>query len=403
MTDQHDRQTSWQGLAFGVILATLGAFHLFKLPPVLPVLLETYGYDPRLAGSFMGVYAVIGLVASLKLGRWMQRHGMIRFIQVALVLLATGSLVTLAAPDAGLVVLAGRAIESAGFTVIALAGPAICLASASRRHTSIAMGLMATWMPLGQLISLLLATPALALDGWSLLWWAGLAATGAMLGWSMVLSGRGRTITRSAHGSTRPAAPGDHRVNGALVTGALVFCLYSGQFLAFMTWLPVLLTDVHGLDESMTLLFYAVPIVTVVALNLVGGWILRQGVPVALLLALALGFEVVAWLLIPVTQGLLGLAALVVYGIGSGVGPVCLFALPAAILGRDAGPHAFAVLMTGRNLGVLVGPVLLAQLYASSGAWQTGGFTFALWTGVGLVMALGLHLRLRQGSHGFTG
>ena len=71
-------QTDWAGIAFGVMLASLIAYQQFKLPPVLPMLLERYGYDRTLAGSFMSVYAVAGLLLSVPIGRWLARHGALR-------------------------------------------------------------------------------------------------------------------------------------------------------------------------------------------------------------------------------------------------------------------------------------------------------------------------------------
>lgn len=56
---------SWKGVIFGVGIAAFAAYQQFKLPVVLPVLLERYGYDRVLAGGFMSVYALTGLVLSV--------------------------------------------------------------------------------------------------------------------------------------------------------------------------------------------------------------------------------------------------------------------------------------------------------------------------------------------------
>ena len=53
--------TNWTGVLFGFLLASLAAFQQFKLPPMLPSMLAEFGYPKILAGSFMSVYAVIGL------------------------------------------------------------------------------------------------------------------------------------------------------------------------------------------------------------------------------------------------------------------------------------------------------------------------------------------------------
>ena len=68
-------RSNWTGIAFGLCLAYLAAFQQFKLPPVLPVLLDTYHYDRTLAGGFMSVYAVAGLLLSWLLGRSLTKIG----------------------------------------------------------------------------------------------------------------------------------------------------------------------------------------------------------------------------------------------------------------------------------------------------------------------------------------
>ena len=55
-----EQRTSWFGVALGLGLGTLAAYHFFKLPPVLPVLLELYDYGMFAAGGFMSIYAIIG-------------------------------------------------------------------------------------------------------------------------------------------------------------------------------------------------------------------------------------------------------------------------------------------------------------------------------------------------------
>ena len=78
------------------------------------------------------------------------------------------------------------------------------------------------------------------------------------------------------------------------------------------------------------------------------------------------------WLAIPVTgSGWFGVASLIVYGVSSGITPVCLFALPSAILGgARVDGRAFGIIMTGRNMGILAGPMLLAQAVAMDADWS---------------------------------
>ena len=80
-------------------------------------------------------------------------------------------------------------------------------------------------------------------------------------------------------------------------------------------------------------------------------------------------------------------ASLIAYGVSSGVTPVCLFALPSAIMGGDrVDGRAFGIVMTGRNMGILAGPVLLAQAVAISADWS---LVWPLYGGATVIAAAG--------------
>ncbi|MEX2409641.1 MAG: MFS transporter, partial [Rhodovibrionaceae bacterium] len=104
-------KTHLAGVAFGLALSSFAAYQMFKLPPVLPLLLERYGYDRTLAGGFMSVYALVGLFLSIYLGRLIERRGPARPVFAALGVMATGNLLGLVAPENGMAVLAGRGLE----------------------------------------------------------------------------------------------------------------------------------------------------------------------------------------------------------------------------------------------------------------------------------------------------
>ena len=178
-------------IAFGLGLAYLAAYQQFKLPPVLPVLLETYRYDRTLAGGLMSVYAVAGLLLSWGLGRSLSRQGLAGPIQIGLGLMVLGSLLTLALPAQAWMVLLGRALEGAGFAVLAIAGPVLANANASARLLPIVVGLTAAWIPVGQLGATALAPLAFAGPGWRMLWFVAIAVSLAMALWTWRLRRRG--------------------------------------------------------------------------------------------------------------------------------------------------------------------------------------------------------------------
>src|SRR3546814_2072190 len=92
----------------------------FKVPAAMPLLLERLRYDHALAGGFMSVYALAGLLFSLQVGRSMQRRGSAVHLAFAFLLFAAGSFAMLLRPEDGYLVLAGRALEGVGFIVMAI-------------------------------------------------------------------------------------------------------------------------------------------------------------------------------------------------------------------------------------------------------------------------------------------
>jgi MFS family permease len=392
-------------IAFGLAVASFAAYQQFKLPVVLPVLLDHYHYDRFLAGSFMSVYALIGLLLSLKLGSLIKRRGVVALIQVGLALFVGGAALTLAVPEFGWVVLFARSLEGLGFAIMAIGGPVLANSNAAPRHLPIVVGLTATWIPVGQLIAAVLAPLALASLGWQLLWWISIAGSFAFAAWAASLrrldhSSTARGTPAEPQSGSRDKAPPPVAMTPAqrrvLVTNGAIFMFWSCQYFAYMTWLPQYLVEVHALELSDALLGYVVPVSLVIVCSTITGFLLRAGLSLGWLMSVALFAQVVVWWTMPwIHSPGLGLLSLVVYGSAGGVIPSCLFAAPSRAMqsGRNTA-QAFGIVMTGRNMGVLVGPVLLAQAYKLTGVWDHASLIFGAVTALCLPLALVLAVKL---------
>ena len=74
MTDGSSRQ-AWIGFSGLVVLSLASGFNQFKVPPVLPVVIQTFGLDYSTAGLLMGVFTIAGIVLSIPAGLVLQRYG----------------------------------------------------------------------------------------------------------------------------------------------------------------------------------------------------------------------------------------------------------------------------------------------------------------------------------------
>jgi predicted MFS family arabinose efflux permease len=173
----------------------------------------------------------------------------------------------------------------------------------------------------------------------------------------------------------------------ALVLVAATFTLWSTEMFAMLTWLPQYLVEARDLGAESTILAYAIPSILILIFSIASGFLLRAGAPLAPVLALSLAFQAAVWFVLPyLNSSTLGLAGLVVFGVAAGISAAFLFAAPALILGAEnAGGSAFGVVMTGRNLGVLLGPILLPPVLLTMGSWQAVSQVFG---GVSLAGAL---------------
>ena len=387
--------TDWSRVAFGVALGAYAAYQQFKLPPILPDFLARYPHSPLIAAGFMSVYALVGLIASAAIGRKLDRNMGIG-VAALIGLTVIGVTLALAEPQSAPLMLLSRGLEGLAFAIAAIAGPAIAAAAAKPRDLPIVTGLLAGWIPIGQIAA---ALAALALRDWQWLWIIGLLM-GAPLGlWAWVLLRE----PRDGKAAPRPSVlHPDAAQQKQLVFAGAIFLLWSGQFFAFMTWLTQYLTSVLALGHAASVLTYLVPVVVLLTCNLGSGWALRHGLPLIPAMIAGLIGQALVWFAQPWLTGGLGLIGLVVYGIGAGVVPTCLFQAPHAIARGTAGASFFGIVMTGRNIGVFIGPLLLAFLVGSdrfalhlswtAAAQAIGGLTLAA---VGGALLLGRSLRHR--------
>jgi predicted MFS family arabinose efflux permease len=385
-------RTDWPAVAFGIVLASLVAFQQFKLPPVLPVLLAAYHWDRTLAGGMMAIYALVGLLFSIPIGHALQRRGTFHPLLAALAILLVGNLLAFAAPQNAWLVLAARGLEGVGYALGGIAGPALANRSAAERDLGFVIGLTAGWIPAGQLAATGLA---LVLPDWQALWIVGALVTCAMMLWSVALRHHS-VLAAPSVGTPQRIKPTTQQRHELYLTGG-IFLLWSMQYFAYVTWLPQYLVEVVGLSATATAASYALPPIMIIVFNLVTGALLGRGVSLAAMLTCGLLSQAAIWWLIPFTHGTAeGLVSLIVYGIGAGVTPACLFALPATILGRAGAPTAFGYMMSGRNTGVFLGPILLAEVTKTLGGWSAAWPVFGSTSLVAVAAAVGLGAVLRR-------
>lgn len=342
----------------------------------------------------MGVFAFAGLLLSPWVGKRALSLGIQGLLSAAFALSAAGCLLSLAGASSVPLMMAGRLAEALGYAVFSVVGPLLVTEAASPKDRPLVTGLFATWIPVGQLLAAGVAASTLPQGDWESLWWLGLACIAAMALWAWRLAPHLRAGWHKSSGDGPSNETGSLAPRGrkgpAWLAGAL-FGLWSGQYIAYMTWLPQFLNEGWNLDLRQIALSYAIVPATVIAFNVVAGWLMRAGVALMTILLPSLLVQTGIWLLMPnIDSPLLGLTTLFAYGLVSGLISACLFSLPALISRNTSGrAQTFGIMLSGRNLGALAGPILLPTiLLLSTDNWTRVPWVFAAWMGVALAIAL---------------
>ena len=87
------------------MLGFVAAYFQFKVPPVLPVMFDLYGYETFVAGGFMSSFAVAGMLISVRIGQGIRQDGAKRYLFAAFALMLTGTAIGLIWPDSGSIML----------------------------------------------------------------------------------------------------------------------------------------------------------------------------------------------------------------------------------------------------------------------------------------------------------
>lgn len=382
-------RTDWWMVLLALGVGGLAAYQQFKLPPVLPLLLERYGYDRTVAGGYMAIYAAVGLALSALIGVVIERQGVRRALVVSMLCFLLGSGLTMLAPALESVVLAARGIEGVGFAIVAVVAPVLATTAAVPRHVPMAIAIFAAWIPLGQLAAAILAVPIVDAGLWRPLWWIGIGLT---LAFGAIAWGKtGRVASRVA---TRGKLSLSRLQWGGLVLNAAIFTLWSTELFAFFTWFPQYLVEQRGLTLAESQLPYALPVLGILVFSITSGYLLRAGFAFTTLVGFGLALQAAVWFAIPwLGDPAIGLLAVGLFGLGAGITPTGLFAGPTVMLGQaKARSTAYGVIMSGRNVGVLLGPVLLPPAHDWLESWEATGLLFGGVTALGALGALALKL-----------
>jgi DHA1 family inner membrane transport protein len=389
--------THWRGVALVVAAGVVASLQVGKVAIAVPQLRADFGLDLSMVGWLMAMSSLLGVAGAVPVGAWVARAGDRRLVLAGLLAIAAGS--TAGALANGMaMLLAGRVVEGLGFVLITIAGPSVLQRMVSPGGKDLAFAVWSCFMPAGIAIALFSGS---LLDGWRG-FWLGNAALAALLAVLLLLGvsrGAASAAPVSWHSMARDAAATAKAGAPALIAGS--FVIYSLQFFALFSFLPVLLIERMGVGMGAAGSLSALACCVNVAGNLVAGVLLKRGVA--------------RWLLAAVASALMGLSAIGIFLPVLGALPAFLLCLafsgaggllPATLIGTSPivspnarlVPMSMGLLMLGSNLGQMIGPVIVGGAVDSMG-WPAAAVIVALAGAMGVLLALGLRRSMARSGH----
>ncbi|MBX9825129.1 MAG: MFS transporter [Xanthobacteraceae bacterium] len=388
--------TRWSAVAALVLTGMVAAMQVGKASIALPLLQREFELSLFVAASAVGAYSLLGAVLGMPAGVLSSLFDPRRAAVTGLVVSALGSFIG-AAASGGALLVGSRVIEGCGFLATVLAIPALLRAAAAPRDLDTVLPLWATYLPMGAAAMMLIA-PAILPFGWRALW----IGNGAVaLAAAVVMSVLPLPQVAAKAPALRVASIGAGigavlRSKGALLL-ALIFALYTFQFMAMAGLLPVLLIERAGLSVSAAGVIAALTWVANAIGNASAGLLLRAGAPVWAVVAGAFAFMAVA------AYGIFGgglpivvVALLASASLGlTGLVPGSVFAAAGRLATVSVGlVMTLGLVNQGSNIGSLLGPAAMGSLVQHFG-WSGAWLLFAAVAACGIAAAAGLRAVLQ--------
>jgi len=383
-------QSPWFILIIVLLTSIAAPLNQFKVPPVLPLLMDAFNQSAGRAGLLMSVFAVTGLILAIPAGFIFQRWGYRITGLIAIFSIILGA--ALGAFSKGMeTMLASRLIEGAGMSFMSIVAPAVVALWFTAGLRGKAMGVWAIWVPLGSTIIFILAPPLVSRWNWQGVWWFACFYTVAvgMLYYFFIQTETGKFSDQNTLISPKGLRGRDLRgvlTHRELWLVSLLFCCFNFVFIAFITWAPTFLHQVQGASLAHASLVVSAAAMLGIVSCPTAGWVSdkigsRKLVCVIPMFLIALlfpfSFSVSEKMFLPLVIAL---------GFIGGFVPTGVLSAAVEVVGDERlGGMAMAVIQIGQNAGMLLGPLVFGWVVESWGGWQIAFWILAPMSAIGAI------------------
>lgn len=386
-----------------VLAGGVAALQVGKLPPALPALQAELGLTLVQSGFLLSMVQLAGMSLAVFMGLWADGMGLRRSMVRGLCLLALASgLGAFATSVTALLVL--RAIEGLGFLLVALPAPALIRRWVSESQLPGMLGVWGAYMPAGTALALLAGPLFIPVWGWGA-WWGVFAGVSLAMAVALLRMVPADPVTAHARPAPGVGLEAWQRLRGTLGARgpwlvALIFGMYSGQWLAVVGFLPSIYAAA-GVSGALLGVLTALAAAVNIGGNMASGRLLQRGwTPRATLWlgfgAMALGSTLA---FVPVTEGWpwLRFAGVLLFSGVGGLVPGTLFSLAVRLApGEQQVATTVGWMQQLSALGQFMGPPAVAALASRAGGWQLTPLVTVGCCAVGALLAWGASQALKR-------
>lgn len=377
---------------FALATGWLAAAQVGKVAPALSLLTQDFNLSMVEAGWVASMIACVAAALGIFCGLASSVLGYGRSLMLGLALIVLGSLLAMAVPNVGWL-LVTRFLEALGFVTVVVAAPsllAVVLADTPvwRQRALVVWG---TYMPVGIAAMMMVAPFLMEVVGWQGLWVLNVLMCGVMM--LIALRWRALLASVSPRGtlSIRVLADG-FRMTGPWLMG-LSFGCYTSIWFMLVTWLPSFAVSHMGYSQSAAIWLTGAAVGLNIVGNLSAQLFYRVGAPRwSVLACVQLLIGSFGWVVF--SSGFTDLersaAAILACGLGGALPATVFSAIPFHARRPEQVAVGNGIVMQLGSLGTFVGPPAIALAVAHMGGWDCGRWLIPLLAAVGFGAAIGL-------------
>ncbi len=364
---------AWVILLIVYLASVVAPINQAKVPPLMPILMDTFHLNLSQAGWLMSAFAISGLLIALPAGIVVSRFGMKAIGAVAMVCLMLGSALGAISGSLG-TFLVSRVIEGIGLGLITVVAPASIAMWFPAGRQGIPMGIWATWISAGLLIIYSLAPRLESFVGWRTIWWMNTALAGIVLILYLLFI----RMPPWQEGKP-PQSEGNTSIKSALANRdiwllAAGFACFNMITIPLGTFIPTFLFSERKYSLADASMVVNVATFTELFAAPLAGWLSDRLNSRRLVFSIPFIFLGVVMACLFNANGLLLIAIMLLLGFIGGAVPTASFAAAPALMGNpEFAGLGLATVMVGQNLGMFIGPALFGFLVDQAG-WQAGAY-----------------------------